>query len=116
MVEIALANEFSRYPAGRTTPDGPDNGRRFRTEFLVPALRAAIENESAVEVNLEGVRSFGSSFLEEAFGGLVRQEGFSRQEVEQHLKIIATRPVYDTYRRLILRYIAEAKPIDQPGS
>lgn len=111
MVEIALADDFSRYPAGRTTPDGPDNGRRFRTEFLVPALRDAVKNSARVDVNIEGVRSFGSSFLEEAFGGLIRHEGFSRDQVEKHLRIVSNRPVYETYKRLIARYIAEARPV-----
>ncbi|MCX7176017.1 MAG: STAS-like domain-containing protein [Proteobacteria bacterium] len=65
---INVARDFSRYPAGRYTTDGPFSGAAFRDDYLLPALRAGDE----VSVELDGVRGYGSSFLEEAFGGLVR--------------------------------------------
>lgn len=67
---INVSDDFSRYPAGRYIDDGPHSGQRFRDDFLKPIL---INNEKAV-INLDGVRGYGSSFLEEAFGGLVREE------------------------------------------
>lgn len=110
MAEISIAEKFSRYPAGRVTADGPDNGRRFRTELLAPALASAIETNGEVTVDLDGVRSFGSSFLEEAFGGLVRKRIATRDQVERHLKVSYSNPVYGTYARLIDKYISEATP------
>ncbi|MHB8580512.1 MAG: STAS-like domain-containing protein [Ignavibacteriaceae bacterium] len=65
---IKVASDFSRYPAGRYADDGPFSGQRFREEFLRPVLDA---NDTAI-IELDGVRGYGSSFLEEAFGGLVR--------------------------------------------
>lgn len=65
---ISVASDFSRYPAGRYKADGPHSGERFRDEFLRPVLDA---NDTAT-IELDGVRGYGSSFLEEAFGGLVR--------------------------------------------
>ena len=80
--EIHLGRDFSRHPAGRYRDDGPNSGQRFREDFLVPALREA-EN---VLVTLDGTRGFGSSFLEEAFGGLVRG-GFSGEYLADRLSI-----------------------------
>jgi len=66
---INVAEDFSRYPAGRYYDDGPYSGQKFREEYLVPVIT---NNEKAI-INLDGVRGYGSSFLEEAFGGLVRE-------------------------------------------
>jgi hypothetical protein len=65
---IVVARHFSRFPAGRFFDDGPFSGQAFREKFLVPALAAG----QRFIVDLDGTAGFGSSFLEEAFGGLVR--------------------------------------------
>lgn len=65
---IKVAEHFSRFPAGRFITDGPYSGELFRRKFLEPALRGSDD----VIVDLDGARGYGSSFLEEAFGGLVR--------------------------------------------
>jgi len=97
---ISIASEYSDTPAGRYRTDGPFSGERFRDEMLLPALR---ENDS-VEVNLDGVVGFGSSFLEEAFGGLVRA-GYLAADLKRRLKI---RTSLATYQSRIWRYIEDA--------
>jgi hypothetical protein len=59
---------------------------------------------------LDGTRGYLSSFLEEAFGGLVRRHGFKPSDLSQVLEIKAKDPFFDTYRVLAHRYIANAKP------
>lgn len=81
MITIRVAQDFSRHPAGRFRADGPFSGELFRQKFLVPALRAG----ERMLIVLDGARGYGSSFLEEAFGGLVRKEGFDREVVERSL-------------------------------
>lgn len=66
---INILRDFSRYPVGRYETDGPFTGEAFRTKLLLPALS---EPGSKVIVEFDGARGYGSSFLEEAFGGLVR--------------------------------------------
>lgn len=78
---INIARQFSRAPAGRFIADGPNSGERFRTEFLVPALR----EDAQITIELDGTRGYGSSFLEEAFGGL-RRLGFTGAELLRRLK------------------------------
>lgn len=71
MIKISVAKDFSQKPFGRYLSDGKWSGERFRKEVLLPTFQKHM-NENVV-VDLNGVaRGFGSSFLEEAFGGLVR--------------------------------------------
>lgn len=79
---IVIAKDFSRSPSGRSLEDGPYSGQLFRDTILAPALR-----EGPVEVNLDGVLTLGSSFLDEAFGGLIREAGFTVAEIKQKLTI-----------------------------
>jgi hypothetical protein len=80
---ISVAKDFSRFPAGRYLSHGPYPGEKFRDEILVPALREF----ELVQVDLDGTMGYGSSFLEEAFGGLVRERGFTKEELHQRLSI-----------------------------
>jgi len=80
---INVAKHFSRFPAGRYREDGPSTGQRFREDMLIPAL----EQNEEVLVELDGVVGYGSSFLEEAFGGLVRTGKFSAAELHKKLKL-----------------------------
>ncbi|MCX7091895.1 MAG: STAS-like domain-containing protein [Methylobacter sp.] len=74
---IDIGQDFSRYPAGRYKTDGPFSGEIFRAQFLVPVLD---NNEHAI-IELDGTAGYGSSFLEEAFGGLVRL-GYSSAQIK----------------------------------
>ncbi len=67
---INIGRDFSRYPAGRYPADGKYNGQTFRRKHLVPAL----QRFDKVDIFLDDAVDYGSSFLEEAFGGLVRVE------------------------------------------
>lgn len=82
---VSIARDFTKYPAGRYVEDGPFSGAAFRERFLVPALQAG----EFLVIELDGVRGYGSSFLEEAFGGLVRK-GFEPAQVKQSLKLVAS--------------------------
>jgi hypothetical protein len=81
---INVARDFSRYPAGRYLEDGPANGQLFREKILIPALKES----KVLTIELDGTRGYGSSFLEEAFGGAVR-EGFSPDEVKSAFQLVS---------------------------
>ena len=108
---INIAERFSRHPAGRVALDGPDNGERFREEILVPALNEALGSGHGgrVIVDIDGCRSFGSSFLEEAFGGLARVPSFPFLDAVKILKIRTSKPHLEIYRDAILEYLSDAK-------
>ena len=65
MKKISIANDFSVFPGGREPIDGPFSGQEFRDNFLLPIFT----NNEKVIIDFDGVRGYGSSFLEEAFGG-----------------------------------------------
>ena len=66
---ISIADDYTPYLGGRFRSDGLGNGTTFREEYLVPIL----EQGSKAIVKLDGPLGYPSSFLEEAFGGLVRK-------------------------------------------
>jgi hypothetical protein len=80
---INVAADFTRFPAGRYTADGKFSGERFREELLIPSL----EKNEKVLVILDGTMGFGSSFLEEAFGGLARDGRFTRDRLISDLEL-----------------------------
>ena len=85
--KLNIATDFSKYPGGRFVDDGPFSGQLFREDFLAPLL---VANEK-IEINMDGVRGYGSSFLEEAFGGLVRK-GFECKTLLSKLVFISKNP------------------------
>jgi hypothetical protein len=82
------------------------SGERFREEFLRPILTA----ENKITVEIDGTEGYGSSFLEEAFGGLVRKKYFTKEDLKQRLQIKNDDPDFNIYRSAIWKYIEEAKP------
>ena len=87
---IDVSKQFSPTPAGRYLSDGPYSGEAFREKLLFPALNA----NDVVEINLDGALGYGSSFLEEAFGGLVREKGLKMADLRRKLRIKTSRKFY----------------------
>ena len=105
MKQIDIAKDFSDTPLGRYPEDGPFSGERFREEFLYPALK----EHGTASVSIDGTEGYGSSFLDEAFGGLVRKGYYTAKQLEEVLKIECGDPDYAIYRDLIWKYINEAR-------
>ena len=82
---LNIAKDFSREPAGRYVADGSASGEVFCDKHLIPALKRA----EVVTVVLDGTEGYGSSFLEEAFGGLVRRLGLAESEFSRRIKLIS---------------------------
>lgn len=82
---INIAKDFSPVPIGRYPSDSDSNGADFREKVLVPALAA----HQMLEITLDGTEGYGSSFLEEAFGGLVRIHKFSAEEITKRINFIS---------------------------
>src|SRR4051794_37881763 len=97
-IKISIANDFSRYPAGRTRRDGKFSAQAFREDKLIPVLHEARESGGPVTVVLDGVYGCSSSFLEETFGGLARRNKFPRAWLRGALKIEAEDPIYASYK------------------
>ncbi|ELC0887429.1 STAS-like domain-containing protein [Pseudomonas aeruginosa] len=101
-ITIDVAKSFSDMPYGRNEKDGKFNGLAFRKLLL-----EKLSEYQKVKVDLNGTLGCGSSFTDEAFGGLVAYEGFKPEEVLERIEIIYR---YDSIVRTIRKYIEDAKP------
>ena len=108
VVSISIAEEYSAYPAGRDGTDGPFNGKRFREDLLNPRYQEALAKDVRLVVSLDGVKSFGSSFLEEAFGGLARVNEVDKRDLTRRLTVKFGHPGQRRYEAAIWRYIKKA--------
>lgn len=109
MKTINVATDFSRTPAGRFRTDGPASGERFREDFLKTPLQAG----QIVEIHLDGAAGYPSSFLEEAFGGLIRHSYVSKDLAKKLIRINAISPEYQRYVRAVWAHIDRATPLKQ---
>ena len=87
-IHVYIAKEFSRYPSGRTAKDSRFSGEEFREKFLTTPLK----QNKHVYVHLDGVLGYGSSFLDEAFGGLRREDKMSVENLKRLLHIVTQYP------------------------
>lgn len=82
---IHVTTDFNSSPKGRYEREGfLWSGTRFRTQWLHPAL---LDNDKVI-VDLNGYNRYGRSFLDEAFGGLIREHGFTKVELDTKLEYI----------------------------
>jgi hypothetical protein len=105
-IELHLAADFSRYLGGRRRADGPWSGQQFRDDMLVQRFDAARAQGAKLVIVLDGLAAVPSSFLEEAFGGLLRvREDLSLSDVESTLEITAAEPELLPFARLARNYM-----------
>lgn len=83
-----VATQFSRTPSARNKEEGKAPGEDLR-RLLVPLLKDAIVNEKMLVVDLDGTAGYGTSFLEEVFGGLIRIEGLNYDDLRNHLSFVS---------------------------
>lgn len=73
---------ISYYEAGKRQPD---SAFLFRETVLKQLVDKAIKEKAKLLIDLAGTHGYAPSFLEEAFGGLIREGYFS---IEELLKVI----------------------------
>lgn len=72
MITIDISRDYTKSPGGRKIKEGLYSGEDFRNRILKPKYQEARENGDNLLVILDGGYGYAPSFLEEAFGGLVR--------------------------------------------
>ena len=70
---INIPRDFTKSPGGRFKKEGDFSGEEFREKILLPKVQEALNNNLSLTVELDGGFVYGSSFLEESFGGLARK-------------------------------------------
>src|SRR5437016_13317152 len=82
---LQIAEVFSRTPGPRYRREGEFSGEEFRESVLLPRVKEALANGNGFLVDLDGTDGYGTSFLEEAFGGLVREDGIDASDLRKTL-------------------------------
>lgn len=91
-INISIARQFSRTPGPRCRDEGEWSGEQFRDELLEPAFLKGRETKQRVRVDLDGVFGYGTSFLEEVFGGLARK--YPPEDVEKWVYVVSVEEPY----------------------
>lgn len=71
---INIAKDFTRTPGVRAPEEGLSSGEEFLGRLLYPKFSEAVKQGVNLIVELDGTAGYATSFLEAAFGGLVRGE------------------------------------------
>ena len=109
MVKIKICDDFSDIPGGRYISEGEFSGELFRENILVQKYQEANEQNSKLEIDFDGCYGFGTSFLEEAFGGMVRVHHV--HGMLKRLDLISTED--ETIPENVIKYVKEAELKDR---
>tara|TARA_R110002012_G_scaffold210271_1_gene380898 strand:- start:2191 stop:2532 length:342 start_codon:yes stop_codon:yes gene_type:complete len=93
-INIKISTDFSKTPGPRYEKEGKHSGEVFRNTILAPKVKQALKEGKGIVVNLDGTAGFGTSFLEEAFGGLVREDKIPFKDLKKHLSIVSEEETY----------------------
>ena len=108
MVFIKISEVFSDTPGGRLIVEGDYSGELFRDTILIEKIIEAQSKGELLEIDFDGCYGIGTSFLEEAFGGLVRK--YHLHGTLQIMRFISTED--ETVPGNIKKYIEEAEEKD----
>jgi hypothetical protein len=99
---VNVAKDFTRFPSGRLMKFGNTSGEALRVKFLQPP----ISRGQSVTVELDDTIGYDSSFLEEAFGGLVRELKIAADDV---LKLLTLKSEDSALVEEIVQYMRDAE-------
>ncbi len=73
--KINVAKDFSAYPAGRYRNEGTASGEAFLLDHLMGKLICAIFEGCLLEIDLNGMNGYPSSFISGSFGKVSYEMG-----------------------------------------
>src|SRR5688572_28465501 len=72
-ITINISREFSITPGPRQKKEGSFSAEEFLDKILREKFKEAIQSSSKLRIILDGTAGYATSFLEESFGGLQRE-------------------------------------------
>lgn len=105
METIKISRDFSEFPGGRYQEEGDYSGEAFREEVLFPKYEKCEQENDKLSIDFDDTYGFATSFLEEAFGGLVRNH--HKRGILNRIIIISKDDV--TIPDLVRKYVTEAE-------
>lgn len=103
-IKISIASDFSKTPGPRFRNEGDFSGQQFLEEILNAKFSTALSEGKKIIVDLDGTVGYGTSFLEEVFGGLARK--YTPEKVKEILEVKSTEEEY--LKKDIEEYINDA--------
>ena len=82
---ISIKNEFGLYTGLRHVKVSEKSGEEFYHKILNKEFKNCLEKKEILIVDLDGVRGYSPSFIDEAFGNLIYDFGLSN--VTKYLRI-----------------------------
>ena len=84
--KIVVWQDFSVNPGARYRTDGPFSGQQFLEEHLEPKFDKAVQENHILEIDLDGVWGYPSSFVSGSFGKLSLKHGADKVLEHIHFK------------------------------
>jgi hypothetical protein len=103
---IKIKTDYSKTPGPRYVDEGEYSGELFRHDILYPKFLEALKENVKIIIDLDGTAGYGTSFLEESFGGLIRVEKMKYKDIIDNMKIISNDEPY--YKEDIYSYLKDA--------
>lgn len=103
---LNISKDFSRCPGARFRSEGDYSGEEFREELLSPYIHDALNQGVKLKIVLDGSAGYSTAFIEESFGGLIRNDGFSLDDLMKTLIFVSDED--PTYIDDILAYMNHA--------
>jgi hypothetical protein len=103
-LHLNIAEVFSKTPGPRSRAEGEHSAEEFLETILLRRFDEAVACDAILIVDLDGGYGYGTSFLEEAFGGLARLR--TVETVRNHIDFKSDEEPY--LRDDVFTYIGEA--------
>lgn len=88
-MKIKISSDFTTAPGPRNISEGKFSGEQFRKDFLLPKVREACSKKCPLTIDLDGTSGYGTSFLEESFGGLIREDNLTLSDLDSVLRFVS---------------------------
>jgi len=88
IIKISVAKDFSKTPGPRYIKEGSFSAELFLENTLNAQFESVLKKDAKILIDLDGTLGYGTSFLEEIFGGLARKYG--ADNVTNKIDIIST--------------------------
>lgn len=75
LINVSVAKDFSKTPGPRYIKEGSFSAELFLDTVLDEKFQYVLNKDAKIVINLDGTLGYGTSFLEETFGGLARKYG-----------------------------------------
>jgi len=117
ILKICEINKGYEYQGPRFKKLGPYSGEEFREAHLEPWLNKLGEQEESI-IDFVGTKVYSPSFLEESFGGVIREAGTSEKaEINRKkLQIAKFENMDPVWKEKLSGYIKNAKHKTKNGN